>query len=150
MIRRPPRSTRPDTLFPYTTLFRSLPQGAGPQTAPGLSAPRLSRYFPRRSVPATRLFHHRDAGIMPVSPMESLHEALLLARRLLARRPHRARMDRQAIRGDPRLARCSQVTRVPQAHSPRRGAGAAGRLLGAHHEHGAPPLPPPPITPTPP
>src|SRR3546814_6739417 len=28
MIRRPPRSTRTDTLFPYTTLFRSLdPQG---------------------------------------------------------------------------------------------------------------------------
>src|SRR3546814_15324001 len=24
MIRRPPRSTRPDTLFPYTTLFRSM------------------------------------------------------------------------------------------------------------------------------
>src|SRR3546814_9035040 len=28
MIRRPPRSTRTDTLFPYTTLFRS-PQGYG-------------------------------------------------------------------------------------------------------------------------
>src|SRR6056297_4049913 len=27
MIRRPPRSTRTDTLFPYTTLFRS--RGAG-------------------------------------------------------------------------------------------------------------------------
>src|SRR3546814_19951510 len=27
MIRRPPRSTRTDTLFPYTTLFRS-PRGA--------------------------------------------------------------------------------------------------------------------------
>src|SRR3546814_10498477 len=26
MIRRPPRSTRTDTLFPYTTLFRSLSQ----------------------------------------------------------------------------------------------------------------------------
>src|SRR3546814_7382279 len=26
MIRRPPRSTRTDTRFPYTTLFRSLPQ----------------------------------------------------------------------------------------------------------------------------
>src|SRR3546814_13699237 len=25
MIRRPPRSTRTDTLFPYTTLFRSVP-----------------------------------------------------------------------------------------------------------------------------
>src|SRR3546814_7279315 len=27
MIRRPPRSTRTDTLFPYTTLFRSGQQG---------------------------------------------------------------------------------------------------------------------------
>src|SRR3546814_15507309 len=26
MIRRPPRSTRTDTLFPYTTLFRSIQQ----------------------------------------------------------------------------------------------------------------------------
>src|SRR3546814_8954447 len=32
MIRRPPRSTRTDTLFPYTTLFRS--GGAGPTTPP--------------------------------------------------------------------------------------------------------------------
>src|SRR3546814_6740198 len=28
MIRRPPRSTRTDTLFPYTTLFRSRPKAA--------------------------------------------------------------------------------------------------------------------------
>src|SRR3546814_11803930 len=28
MIRRPPRSTRTDTLFPYTTLFRSLAKNA--------------------------------------------------------------------------------------------------------------------------
>src|SRR3546814_9651628 len=27
MIRRPPRSTRTDTLFPYTTLFRSMEKG---------------------------------------------------------------------------------------------------------------------------
>src|SRR3546814_1934879 len=27
MIRRPPRSTRTDTLLPYSTLFRSLPEG---------------------------------------------------------------------------------------------------------------------------
>src|SRR3546814_20201836 len=32
MIRRPPRSTRPDTLFPYTTLFRSLAALALPAT----------------------------------------------------------------------------------------------------------------------
>src|SRR3546814_3108663 len=30
MIRRPPRSTRTDTLFPYTTLFRSHPLQPGP------------------------------------------------------------------------------------------------------------------------
>src|SRR3546814_10789761 len=29
MIRRPPRSTRTDTLFPYTTLFRSLDHARG-------------------------------------------------------------------------------------------------------------------------
>src|SRR3546814_1112938 len=29
MIRRPPRSTRTDTLFPYTTLFRSHPKDRG-------------------------------------------------------------------------------------------------------------------------
>src|SRR3546814_17164875 len=33
MIRRPPRSTRTDTLFPYTTLFRS--DGAGPRRRAG-------------------------------------------------------------------------------------------------------------------
>src|SRR3546814_9729133 len=30
MIRRPPRSTRTDTLFPYTTLFRAVPGRRGP------------------------------------------------------------------------------------------------------------------------
>src|SRR3546814_8122235 len=29
MIRRPPRSTRTDTLFPYTTLFRSISDSGG-------------------------------------------------------------------------------------------------------------------------
>src|SRR3546814_8959510 len=34
MIRRPPRSTRTDTLFPYTTLFRS----CGPRAGSALTA----------------------------------------------------------------------------------------------------------------
>src|SRR3546814_17295240 len=33
MIRRPPRSTRTDTLFPYTTLFRSIRLIEGPEPA---------------------------------------------------------------------------------------------------------------------
>src|SRR3546814_1650834 len=41
MIRRPPRSTRTDTLFPYTTLFRSLRLCADrhPDRAPDRLAP---------------------------------------------------------------------------------------------------------------
>src|SRR3546814_13774424 len=35
MIRRPPRSTRTDTLFPYTTLFRSIAQYEFHGTHPG-------------------------------------------------------------------------------------------------------------------
>src|SRR3546814_8426918 len=38
MIRRPPRSTRTDTLFPYTTLFRS---GRSPRAASGRRGLRL-------------------------------------------------------------------------------------------------------------
>src|SRR3546814_4716512 len=39
MIRRPPRSTRTDTLFPYTTLFRSLATSEdGDPTYPGRAA----------------------------------------------------------------------------------------------------------------
>src|SRR3546814_16990186 len=39
MIRRPPRSTRTDTLFPYTTLFRSRHRGiAQSGSAPALGA----------------------------------------------------------------------------------------------------------------
>src|SRR3546814_4586702 len=44
MIRRPPRSTRTDTLFPYTTLFR--------RTAAGVRGPnaRAARLWRRRHV----------------------------------------------------------------------------------------------------
>src|SRR3546814_3864600 len=35
MIRRPPRSTRTDTLFPYTTLFRSADRSLDPGHARG-------------------------------------------------------------------------------------------------------------------
>src|SRR3546814_1425733 len=43
MIRRPPRSTRTDTLFPYTTLFRS--EGA---RSPGTDGARIFEATDRR------------------------------------------------------------------------------------------------------
>src|SRR3546814_17713241 len=56
MIRRPPRSTRTDTLFPYTTLFRS--RCARSRTAPAdrdwPADRKTSRSFaPRRHQPQT-------------------------------------------------------------------------------------------------
>src|SRR3546814_17869954 len=39
MIRLPPRSTRTDTLFPYTTLFRSNAAATFKQTHPHLNPP---------------------------------------------------------------------------------------------------------------
>src|SRR3546814_15319216 len=48
MIRRPPRSTRTDTLFPYTTLFRSLPvhraTDDAPATPPPAAKPKKSQW----------------------------------------------------------------------------------------------------------
>src|SRR3546814_9824609 len=44
MIRRPPRSTRTDTLFPYTTLFRS-PDAGAPDSTVNLMLKRLIRFL---------------------------------------------------------------------------------------------------------
>src|SRR3546814_6069172 len=50
MIRRPPRSTRTDTLFPYTTLFRSHrgPPMPGSGVRLGLRCPQIQRLADRR------------------------------------------------------------------------------------------------------
>src|SRR3546814_3902681 len=55
MIRRPPRSTRTDTLFPYTTLFRSERDAAA-------AAPLAAGFRPRR-----RQLGRRMADIDPNS-----------------------------------------------------------------------------------
>src|SRR3546814_3062608 len=54
MIRRPPRSTRTDTLFPYTTLFRSASTGARtcPRRARAARRPRIARAHSAGGAPA--------------------------------------------------------------------------------------------------
>src|SRR3546814_18525840 len=58
MLRRPPRSTRTDTLFPYTTLFRSLDVAGGLQAAAQVG---LHRAVER---PALRVPEHRSGGLL--------------------------------------------------------------------------------------
>src|SRR3546814_18701724 len=59
MIRRPPRSTRTDTLFPYTTLFRS-PGRARPPGAPERRRLRLPRPLPG----GLHLLRRRPLGLL--------------------------------------------------------------------------------------
>src|SRR3546814_8865326 len=53
MIRRPPRSTRTDTLFPYTTLFRS-GDGSGHEMGPARDAHGRVATPSRRSIASAR------------------------------------------------------------------------------------------------
>src|SRR3546814_3331225 len=59
MILRPPRSTRTDTLFPYTTLFRSL--AAEEQLGHALSAGRHGLWVRGAAGPQPLLRQHRRA-----------------------------------------------------------------------------------------
>src|SRR3546814_465119 len=80
MIRRPPRSTRTDTLFPYTTLFRS--QQAGHLAGTAVDQPEyrlvagLSRALENREVVLVELL----AGL--VDGVKSDQRILELGRRL--------------------------------------------------------------------
>src|SRR3546814_11452470 len=62
MIRRPPRSTRTDTLFPYTTLFRSHP-------------PKLTQYPPIKPKQSTAPIKLTllDPPPQPPQPKHSFH-----------------------------------------------------------------------------
>src|SRR3546814_11958846 len=60
MIRRPPRSTRTDTLFPYTTLFRS--EGHRLQEAPPSQLSPPQRASPAAHDPEDRCDRRREEG----------------------------------------------------------------------------------------
>src|SRR3546814_15325751 len=59
MIRRPPRSTRTDTLFPYTTLFRSAASEGARYGAPRDRLRRPAHKFRRNRRPAADKQTHR-------------------------------------------------------------------------------------------
>src|SRR3546814_5631911 len=64
MIRRPPRSTRTDTLFPYTTLFRSWPR-FGRDVEPARARPQFAEYEADEGAPRAlfRRPHRRTADL---------------------------------------------------------------------------------------
>src|SRR3546814_17726196 len=63
MIRRPPRSTRIDTLFPYTTLFRSPRKRGMPMNRLARAALLLTGLsLPMLPLAAQHAHHHQAAG----------------------------------------------------------------------------------------
>src|SRR3546814_3264224 len=58
IIRRPPRSTRTDTLFPYTTLFRSPERASRRWTRSAMRSTSRGRHRPRTLVEKRRQFGH--------------------------------------------------------------------------------------------
>src|SRR3546814_19244988 len=102
MIRRPPRSTRTDTLFPYTTLFRS---------------GRLLGAFPPQ-----------DLRVPPDEPDAAHHRPTRSHRRAL---PDRRRRPRPAARCPaPTPERASNATDPPASRRDRRCAAAPDRKSG--------------------
>src|SRR3546814_15565977 len=72
LIRRPPRSTRPDTLFPYTTLFRSgygfSPQNADSGTRAATAEERAAWWSDAAGVPPGNGVGIVDAKAAPPDP----------------------------------------------------------------------------------
>src|SRR3546814_2176924 len=91
MIRRPPRSTRTDTLFPYTTLFRSRPHH------PAFDA-------------GTPCLAHRPSGARP-----SLRSAALAADRLQGLPPRPLSAGAPATRSEEHTSELQSLMRISYA-----------------------------------
>src|SRR3546814_10045094 len=77
MIRRPPRSTRTDTLFPYTTLFRSL--ATYERFSKTLNVPVLANITEFGQTPLFTVDELRGAGVgmvlYPLSAFRAMNKA---------------------------------------------------------------------------
>src|SRR3546814_6299115 len=109
MIRRPPRSTRTDTLFPYTTLFRSL-ESAREALArrdvgahgPALDAAKLDAALLRMIEAVDDVQHRGLAGA--VRPDDRQNLVLADRKGDVAERLHAAERERDVVDLEDRLA----------------------------------------------
>src|SRR3546814_9800355 len=95
MIRRPPRSTRTDTLFPYTTLFRSDPQALAVR-ARALRVGREQRRLHPIGLGEERADRVEQAGV---------------GRRVAAHRPP----DRRLVRSEEHTSELQSLMRISYA-----------------------------------
>src|SRR3546814_3063730 len=125
MIRRPPRSTRTDTLFPYTTLFRSCPR-----TATASASARHLRRWPKPIVAAASVRKvkrfgkrglHVPASVAAQRGAERLDDAVdvTLVHRRIERQRERARVvalgARQIERSEEHTSALQSLMRISYA-----------------------------------
>src|SRR3546814_2402134 len=121
MIRRPPRSTRTDTLFPYTTLFRSHhgPRRVGRRTR-SRTRPALDR-GPRPATPARHPAHHPERAPVRAHRRRPVDRRVPVRQRT-RRQPHG---PAHAVHRVPGLLAPADLPRRP------RGCGGGGRRPAA-------------------
>src|SRR3546814_17416712 len=141
MIRRPPRSTRTDTLFPYTTLFRSHPERHAGSAV--LATPA------RAGVPACEERDRRGAlryRARRLRPQLRVDQPFAAAHRhSLARFPRARRPAHRAALRSPRPQHLGDELRLavrPRATPPQ--SWRAASPLPPRTRPGLGPLPPPP------
>src|SRR3546814_10830622 len=111
MIRRPPRSTRTDTLFPYTTLFRSQ-RAPGVFGSPGMMSPGSSTWMSGRALGKIAV---ASAGV----PMRTIGPRQI---------PERARSSPTAKKqGRRRRSRASQLLATTSGPTPAGAPSATAR-----------------------
>src|SRR3546814_15842058 len=119
MIRRPPRSTRTDTLFPYTTLFRSICLRNDSRSARRHGS-NLAEGFAQFLL---RFFQHRLLPVIEVAPravdVEGQHRHRRLQRAALAPpAPFRRRLERCRDRSAERRGGTECVSTCRSKSSP--------------------------------
>src|SRR3546814_6157059 len=99
MLRRPPRSTRTDTLFPYTTLFRSRQAEARPRPEGGEAGDRIMRGH--RSYLDIGSPHRPGRFYVPSAPLTPEQARRARGPVLPMERPRRGRLARGLGRWPP-------------------------------------------------
>src|SRR3546814_12400953 len=109
MIRRPPRSTRTDTLFPYTTLFRSLRAKAGANVSQmhyarrGIITPEMEYVAERENLGRARLAeyvrdgHDWGASIPDYVTPEFVREEVARGRAIIPSRSEERRVGKECV-----------------------------------------------------
>src|SRR3546814_9546240 len=129
MIRRPPRSTRTDTLFPYTTLFRSHPGleialaafeaaaldiAARTADARGIGGPQFSLRLERREFPDREDGEQHGADDRPRQASAPAAPFLPRWRRIRGRRS-RGRRGRRRRRSEEHTSELQSLMRISYA-----------------------------------